>query len=86
MQLTGRKNYQKASEALDVDFVGNPDLAKDPKYAFATAGWFWDSKNLNHDADKSDIDAVSQTINGGSNARQQRAENYENASDILDAD
>ncbi|MEU0502303.1 glycoside hydrolase family 19 protein [Nocardia sp. NPDC005998] len=86
LQLTGRTNYRKASDALEVDFVGNPDLAKDPKYAFATAGWYWDSKDLNDDADKSDIDAITHTINGGSNGSAERNENYRRASKVLDAE
>lgn len=86
LQLTGRTNYRKASDALEVDFVGDPDLAKDPKYAFATAGWYWDSKDLNDDADKSNIDAITHTINGGSNGSAERNENYRRASKVLDAE
>ncbi|WP_433715295.1 glycoside hydrolase family 19 protein [Nocardia sp. CA-084685] len=86
LQLTGRTNYQKASDALEVDFVANPDLAKDPKYAFATAGWYWDDKDLNDDADKSDIGAITQTINGGSNGSAERNQNYSRARKVLDAD
>ncbi|WP_063037820.1 glycoside hydrolase family 19 protein [Nocardia pseudovaccinii] len=86
LQLTGRANYRKASDALEVDFVKNPDLAEDPKYAFATAGWYWDSKDLNEDADKSDIDAITHTINGGSNGSAERNENYSRARKVLDAE
>ncbi|MEV6333782.1 glycoside hydrolase family 19 protein [Nocardia vinacea] len=86
MQLTGRTNYRKASDALEVDFVENPDRAKDPKYAFATAGWYWDSKDLNDDADKSDIDAITHAINGGSNGSAERNENYSRARKVLDAE
>lgn len=85
LQLTGRTNYRKASDALEVDFVGNPDRAEDPRYAFATAGWYWDSKDLNDDADKSDIDAITHSINGGSNGSAERTENYSRARKVLDA-
>lgn len=46
VQITGRRNYAKASEALGVDFVGNPDLALRPDYAArilvlgCSEGWF----------------------------------------------
>ena len=46
VQLTGRANYQKATDALDVDLVGNPDLAMHPDIAARVAvqgmsdGWF----------------------------------------------
>ncbi|BDT91876.1 glycoside hydrolase family 19 protein [Nocardia sputorum] len=86
MQLTGRNNYRDAGEALEVDLVGNPGLAADPKYAFATAGWFWDAKNLNEQADESDFDAITRTINGGSNGSSERNETYNRARKVLDAD
>ncbi|WP_433755336.1 glycoside hydrolase family 19 protein [Nocardia sp. CA-135398] len=86
LQLTGRTNYQKASDALEVDLVGKPDLAEDPKYAFATAGWYWNSRDLNDDADKSDIDAITQTINGGSNGSAERNQNYSRARKVLDGE
>ncbi|MEU2038505.1 glycoside hydrolase family 19 protein [Nocardia niwae] len=86
MQLTGRNNYREAGEDLGVDLVGNPGLAADPKYAFATAGWFWDTENLNEQADESDFDAITRTINGGSNGSAERNENYERARKVLDAE
>ncbi|MGV9544406.1 glycoside hydrolase family 19 protein [Nocardia beijingensis] len=86
LQLTGRDNYRKASEALGVDFVGDRELAADPKYAFATAGWFWDAENLNDQADESDIGAIGRSINGGTNGAAERRENYDRARKVLDAD
>jgi predicted chitinase len=84
LQLTGRNNYRAAGDALDVDLVGNPELAADPKYAFATAGWYWDAKNLNDQAGDSGIDAITRSINGGSNGASERKENYDRAHEILD--
>ncbi|MBF6079338.1 glycoside hydrolase family 19 protein [Nocardia beijingensis] len=86
LQLTGRDNYRKASEALGVDFVGDRELAADPKYAFATAGWFWDAENLNDQADESDIGAIGRSINGGTNGAAERREYYDRARKVLDAD
>ncbi|MEU6191083.1 glycoside hydrolase family 19 protein [Nocardia sp. NPDC047038] len=86
LQLTGRNNYQEAGEALGVDLVGDHKLAADPKYAFATAGWFWDAKNLNDRADESDVGAITRSINGGSNGAQERKENYDRARKVLDAE
>lgn len=37
VQLTGRANYQKASQAFDVDLITNPDLAKQPQLAYNIA-------------------------------------------------
>ncbi|WP_051020848.1 glycoside hydrolase family 19 protein [Nocardia araoensis] len=83
LQLTGRDNYQKAGEALGVDLVGDRELAADPKYAFATAGWFWDAKELNRRADESDFDAITTSINGGSTGAADRNENYHRARKVL---
>ena len=41
IHLTGRYNYTKASEALGVDFVENPELAAETKYAAKIAIWYW---------------------------------------------
>lgn len=46
VQLTGKSNYARASKALGIDMVRNPDLALDPKYAAdimfrgMNEGWF----------------------------------------------
>lgn len=38
-QLTGKANYRKASNHFGVDFVGNPQLAADPKYSARILAW-----------------------------------------------
>ncbi len=40
IQITGRDNYQRASRALGVDLVGDPERAEDPETAFLIAVWF----------------------------------------------
>ncbi len=82
LQLTGRNNYAKASKALGVDFVDQPSLVADPRYAFTTAAWYWTSRNLNAAADKADpqnaasFDKISQIINGGTHGQDVRRNNY----------
>ncbi|PPI99562.1 hypothetical protein C5E51_36140, partial [Nocardia nova] len=89
LQLTGRHNYERASQALGVDFVNHPELVADPKYAFATAAWYWNTHNLNaaadnaHPQDPASIDPVSRIINGGSNGRDVRREHFIQACQIL---
>jgi putative chitinase len=65
IQLTGKENYANCGTALDIDFVGNPTLLIDPKYAALSAGWFWNKKGLNSLADASDIETMTKRINGG---------------------
>jgi putative chitinase len=65
IQLTGKENYANCGTALGIDFVGNPNLLIDPKYASLSAGWFWNKKGLNSLADASDIETMTKRINGG---------------------
>ncbi|RMI27818.1 glycoside hydrolase family 19 protein [Nocardia stercoris] len=89
LQLTGRHNYERASQALGVDFVNHPELVADPRYAFATAAWYWNSRNINaaadnaHPQDPASIDPVSQIINGGSNGRDVRRDHFSQVCRIL---
>ncbi|MEU6559821.1 glycoside hydrolase family 19 protein [Nocardia nova] len=89
LQLTGRNNYERASQALGVDFVNHPELVADPQYAFATAAWYWASHNLNaaadnaHPQDPASIDPVSQIINGGSNGKDVRRDHFIQVCQVL---
>ena len=65
IQLTGKENYANCGTALGVDFVGNPALLIEPKYAALSAGWFWRKRGLNDLADSGDIDTMTKRINGG---------------------
>ena len=51
-QLTHKYNYNSAGKALGANFVDNPDLVATNQWAFKTAGWFWQTRNLNSYADK----------------------------------
>jgi putative chitinase len=73
IQLTGKDNYRAAGEALDLDLVGKPDLAADPKHASKIAAWYW----TNHVPPevREDVKGATQAINGklhGLEDRQQR--------------
>ena len=48
IQITGRFNYEKLSKYLNEDFIKNPKLLSTPKYAVASACWFWNFKKLNN--------------------------------------
>lgn len=41
IMTTGRVNYLNVSKALNEDFIKNPDLLATPKYAIASAAWFY---------------------------------------------
>ena len=64
-QLTGHANYFHAGTACGVDFVMQPDLVATPQYAPMTAGWFWNTHELNQFADSGDYVTMTKRINGG---------------------
>jgi putative chitinase len=99
IQITGRANYKSIGDALGVDFTKNPTLlgGKNVKvctpdqlmYAAFSAGWFWDSRNLNSIADNIDIKksidtgtnlenfkTITKKINGGYNGLADRLNRY----------
>lgn len=67
-QLTGRDNYQSVGDALGIDLVNNPDMAKDPEIAAKVATHYWQSRDgLSEAAKKGDNREVTRLINGGTN-------------------
>jgi putative chitinase len=96
MQITGRLNYTKLQDAFGVDFINSPTFLGglnlnecsdiQLKYAALSAGWFWNSKNLNALADAIDIQKklsagssnrtnfikITKMINGGENSLEDR--------------
>jgi putative chitinase len=82
MQVTGKENYQKASTVFGEDFVNNPELLTQDKYAMLSAGWFWDKAKLNLVADKGTseevVKAITKVVNGGFNGLDDRIKRFNN--------
>ena len=72
IQLTGRANYARYGTLLNLDLVGQPALAADPKTALVIACEFWKLKNLNQWGDQDDLITVTRKINGGLNGLKSR--------------
>lgn len=83
IQLTGRDNYQKLSDAFGVDFINHPELLKEPEWAVRSACWFWESKNLNSISFYGDFKKVTKIINGGYNGLEDRLRLYELAKQYI---
>lgn len=80
IQLTGRSNYKAFTLGViaDIpipDFVADPDLAAQPKWAVESACHFWKTNNLNRYADKGNFFAVQGLVNRGSASK--KALDYE---------
>lgn len=64
-QLTGKDNHKRCGDALGVDFVSNPELLLEPKWAAMSAGWFWSANKLDIFADNDDLEGQTKKVNGG---------------------
>ena len=83
IQLTGKSNYKALTESLKVDFVANPDLVATPQYAALSAGWYWNSRNINKLADADDILGVTKAINGGTIGLEDRKHHLAHVKSII---
>lgn len=65
IQLTGRNNYKRYGEYLNLDLEGHPELAENKEIAAEIAAEFWDRSNLNEAADVLDLVTIRKRVNGG---------------------
>jgi len=71
-QLTGHDNFYHAGQALGIDLVHNPDLARTPKYAAQIGGWYWKTHKCNEAAQAKNYNKLTEIINGGLFGAEQR--------------
>lgn len=89
IHTTGRRNYEAVTEEIAdkigsvPDFVLQPDLLENPRWAAMSAGAYWESRNLNQLADAGKIDEVSRKVNGGDNGLEERRALYKQALKVL---
>jgi putative chitinase len=72
LQLTGRHNYTKASEYLNIDFVGNPDQVATVEFGTEAALWFFVENGLFQICDTQNWDLLTRRINGGTHGHDDR--------------
>jgi putative chitinase len=85
IQLTGKDNYTLAGDALGMDFIHSPDYVLVPKYAALTAGWYWNKRGLNKEADAKDYTAMTKKINGGTIGLDDRIAHIKHAHEAMTA-
>lgn len=84
IQLTGRRNYQLASLALDTDLIEHPEkLSESPELASEVAGWYWANNNLNALCDLGLFQELTRRINGGLNGYADRYKLYQRALEVI---
>lgn len=67
IQITGRANYAKYGILLNVDLVGNPDLALTPSVAASILASYFSSRHIPAAAAVGDWAKVRRLVNGGNN-------------------
>ena len=77
IQLTGRDNYTRFAEALDMSLEDTVRYLETPNGAVASAGWFWDNNKLNQYCDSGDFVTLTKRINGGTIGLEDRKHHYE---------
>ena len=83
IQLTGKSNYQAFAQDMNMPLEEATEWLSTEEGAAWSAGWFWDSRELNQWADKGDILTVTKKINGGTIGLEDRKSHYEAALEIF---
>jgi putative chitinase len=86
LQLTGRYNYTKFAEAVEMPVEEAVDYVRTKEGALDSACWFWDTNNLNKYCDNMDIVGATKRINGGTIGLEDRKKHYVHALDVLGGD
>jgi putative chitinase len=85
IQLTGKQNYTKFAESLDIPVEETSEFLSTFEGAIQSAAWFWESNNLNQYADSGDILTMTKRINGGTIGLEDRKKHYEHALHVFGA-
>jgi putative chitinase len=85
IQLTGKQNYTKFAESLDIPVEEASEFLSTFEGAIQSAAWFWESNNLNQYADSGDILTMTKRINGGTIGLEDRKKHYEHALHVFGA-
>jgi putative chitinase len=83
IQLTGKSNYTKFAESLEMNVEDVPEYLATFEGAAQSACWFWETNNLNNWADQGDITKMTKIINGGTIGLSDRESHYNHALHVL---
>lgn len=83
IQVTGRANYARCANELNIPCVEHPEMLELPQYAVASAGAYWTRHGLNELADRGAFKEIVKIVNGGYTAWSQRQAYYEKAKAVL---
>ena len=82
-QLTGRENYTKFGESVNMTAEEAAEYVATPAGAVESACWFWDTKKLNNIADTDNVTKMTKVINGGNIGLADRQQRYAKAMEVF---
>jgi putative chitinase len=85
IQLTGKDNYTNFAESIETPVEDIPEYLGTFEGAVQSACWFWETNNLNVQADQGDIKTMTKKINGGYIGLEDRIKHYNHALQIFGA-
>ncbi|WP_158965075.1 peptidoglycan-binding protein [Chachezhania sediminis] len=74
IQLTGRQNYRRYGDLLNLPLEDQPELAAQPLTSLRIACTYWDDHGLNALADRDNLVAITRRVNGGTNGLAERGQ------------
>ena len=83
IQLTGRTNYTWFAASLGISVEEASDYLQTFEGAVQSACWFWETNNLNVQADAGDIKLMTKKINGGFIGLEDRIKHYNHAQHVI---
>ncbi|OIP77397.1 MAG: hypothetical protein AUK48_04065 [Oscillatoriales cyanobacterium CG2_30_44_21] len=84
IQVTGRYNYQKFSDAIKDPKVMEGVKYVAANYPFTSAGFWWENNDMNALCDRgANVEQVTQRVNGGLNGLADREQYYAKATSIF---
>ena len=85
IQLTGKDNYSWFAASLEIPVEEAAEYLQTFEGAVQSACWFWETNNLNNQADAGDIKLMTKKINGGYIGLEDRIKHYEHALHVFGA-
>jgi putative chitinase len=85
IQLTGKDNYSWFAGSIQVSVEEAAEYLQTFEGAAQSACWFWETNNLNKEADAGDIKTMTRKINGGFIGLEDRIKHYKHALEVLGA-
>jgi predicted chitinase len=76
IQLTGKPNYKEMGKKLGLDLLNQPELVETQEVAAKVSIDFWFTRKCRTPAQRGDVPAVTQIINGGQNGIADRTKKY----------